>query len=79
MADLRYNKVLPAYEWFPYDGFGYEDLISEESVDLAGAYLLVDDKPRLELLNSATILQWRKSMIEQNIRRLMDAGISIYQ
>jgi spermidine synthase len=79
MADLRYNKVFPTYEWFPYDGFGYEDLISEESVDLADAYLLVDDKPRLELLNSATILEWRKNMIEQNIRRLMGAGIAIYQ
>jgi spermidine synthase len=79
MADLRYNKVLPTYDWFPYDPFRYEDLISEESVELADAYLLVDDKPRLELLNSATILEWRKSMIEQNIRRLIDAGIPIYQ
>jgi spermidine synthase len=79
LADLRYNKMFPSYEWFPYDDFGYEDLISEEPVDLADAYLLVDDKPRLELLNSATILQWRKSMIEQNISRLMDAGIPIYQ
>jgi predicted membrane-bound spermidine synthase len=78
MADLRYNKVFPSYKWFPYDAFGYEDLISEERVDLEDAYLLVDDKPRLELLNSATILKWRKNIIEQNISRLMDAGIPIY-
>jgi hypothetical protein len=79
MAYLRYNDLFPSFDWFPYDNFGYENLISEESLDLEDAYLLVDDKPRLEILNSSAILQWRKFMIENSIRKLMDAGLPIYQ
>jgi spermidine synthase len=79
MADLRYNEYFPSYDWFPFDDFRYENLITDNVVNLDDAYVLVDDKPRLELLNSAAILQWRKNMIEHNISRLMDAGIPIYQ
>ena len=79
MAYLRYNDLFPSFDWFPYDNFGYENLISEESLDLEDAYLLVDDKPRLEILNSSAILQWRKYMIENSVRKLMDAGLPIYQ
>jgi len=72
MQDQRYN------EWFKFDNFYYEDLIAEEPLDLNEAYVLVDDKPRLELLNATNIIQWRKNKINSNIRKMLEEGINIY-
>lgn len=72
MENLRYN------DWFAYDNFTYEDLIREDEIPLDDAILLVDDRPQLELLNTPTILQWRKNKMEQNIRDMLEKGIPIF-
>lgn len=72
MRDLRYN------EWFPYEDYYYEDLITEKSLDLTFAYVLVDDKPRLEQLNTSMILNYRKNKIEGTIRKMIREGVFIY-
>ncbi|MCP4120409.1 MAG: hypothetical protein GY751_01505 [Bacteroidetes bacterium] len=69
MKDLRYN------EWFLYDNFEYQHLISEEPVDLSDALVLIDDKPMLELINAKTILQWRQNKSELNLQLLLDQGV----
>lgn len=72
MQDLRYNK------WFPYANFYYKDLIIEKQLDLSEAMVLVDDRPKLELLNASNTLQWRKEKINDNIQEMMKDGINIY-
>nr|WP_253932299.1 fused MFS/spermidine synthase [Lewinella sp. W8] len=72
MANLRYN------EWFPYDDFGYDRLIKDDPIDLSGAEVLVDDRPKLELLNAPSILKWRQNKLEQNANRLLDEVGAIY-
>lgn len=69
MRNLRYN------EWFPYEDFYYEDLITEKSLDLTSAFILVDDKPRLEQLNTSTILNYRKNKIEDTIREMIQTSL----
>lgn len=72
MQDLRYNK------WFPYANFYYKDLIIEKQLDLSEALVLVDDQPKLELLNASNTLHWRKEKIHDNIQEMMKEGINIY-
>ncbi len=72
MEDLRYNA------WFKYDDFYYEDLITDKILDLSNAYVLVDDKPKLDLINSASILQWRQNKIQEHIQKMIKDGIHIY-
>jgi len=72
MQNLRYN------EWFPYDDFYYKDLITDEKLDLSDAYVLVDNKPKLELINAASILKWRQNKIDQNIKKMIEEGVYIY-
>jgi spermidine synthase len=72
MENLRYNT------WFPYESFGYENLISEEPVDLSQAVVLTDDKPRLELLNADAILHWRKIKMEQNGKIFVKTGVPLF-
>ena len=71
LEDPRYN------EWFPYADFYYEDLISEEELDLSDAIVLRDDKPILELLNASAILQWRRNKIDTNIKSIMRSGVPL--
>ncbi len=72
MKNLRYNA------WFPYDKFEYKNLISEQPLDVSDALVLVDDKPKLELINAATILQWRKNKSQSNIQMILDEGIQLF-
>jgi len=72
MQDLRYN------DWFPYEDFYYQDLITNEKLDLSDAYVLVDNKPKLELINAASILKWRQNKIQQNIKKMFEEGVQIY-
>jgi predicted membrane-bound spermidine synthase len=73
MKDLRYNK------WFPYEDFEYKHLISDGELDTSGGEILVDDRPKLEQINATAILNWRKNKIEQNIRRMIEEGVPIYE
>ena len=82
LSDLDYKSLLQNVrynEWFPYDNFYYEDLIQERPLDVSDALILTDDKPKLELINSSSILNWRKNKINQNIKRLMDEKLSLYK
>ena len=72
LKDVRYNY------WFPYENFYYEDLITDETIDLSDAYVLVDNKPKLELINAASILKWRQNKIQQNIKKMMEEGVKIF-
>ena len=72
MRDLRYNK------WVPYANFAYDNMIREDGPRLDGAVLLTDDRPKLELLNAANILAWRKHKIEQHTRQMIVNGMPIY-
>lgn len=69
---LRYN------DWFEFDDFDYYDLISETELNLEEGIILVDDKPKLELINAESIIEWRKNKIEQNIKRMLDQNLRIY-
>ena len=64
LSNPRYN------EWFPYDSFYYKNLVSEKELDLSLAEVLIDDKPKLELINSKSVVQWRKNKIEENLKVL---------
>jgi hypothetical protein len=70
---LRYN------DWHRTQTFGYTDLIREDEPLLDDAVLLTDDKPKLELLNAASILQWRQNKVAQNMRPMIQSGMDIYQ
>lgn len=72
MQNLRYNA------WFKYDDFHYNNLITDKALDLSDAYVLVDDKPKLDLINSASILQWRQNKIQENIKKMIKEGVYIY-
>jgi len=72
METLRYN------EWFPYENFYYEDLVVERDIDLSEALVLVDNKPKLELLNSINVIHWRQNKIEDNISKMLKEGVNIY-
>ena len=72
MKDLRYN------EWFPYENFYYKNLIKEQPLDLSNAHILVDDKPKLELINSETILDWRNNKVKENLRRMLEEGVPLF-
>ena len=71
-ANPRYNA------WFPYDNFYYNRLIKDEPLDLSFGEVLVDDKPKLDLINASAIFNWRKNKIEQNIKAILDQGLPIY-
>jgi predicted membrane-bound spermidine synthase len=73
MRDLRYNR------WFTYDHIEYEDLISDAVPRLDDAYVLVDDRPRLELLNARAILDWRAGKLREHPRWMLRSGLPIYR
>ena len=73
MRDLRYNK------WFTYDHFEYLDLIREGEPRLDDTQILVDDKPRLEMLNAQNILQWRQTKVQEHMRPMLRYGVPIYR
>jgi predicted membrane-bound spermidine synthase len=66
------------YEWFTVGKYKYEDMISRKEAEVSDAYLLVDDKPVLELLNAPVILAWRKTMMEANAKKFVGLGIPLY-
>jgi len=72
MQNLRYNN------WFPYEDFHYDDLIRETPLDLSEAHILVDDKPKLEILNAAVIFNWRKFKVQQNLRQMLEEGVPLF-
>jgi spermidine synthase len=66
------------YEWFTVGKYSYENLISEKEVDASDAFVLIDDKPMLELLNAPIILRWRKTMMQNNAKKFVELGIPLY-
>jgi hypothetical protein len=73
MQDLRYNR------WFTYDHIRYEDLVSDVVPRLDDAYVLVDDQPRLELLNAQSIPEWRAGKLREHPRWMLRSGLPIYR
>jgi hypothetical protein len=72
MMDLRYNS------FFRSAFFEYRNLIRTDAPRLDDAYVLVDDQPRLELLNTANILEWRASKMMEHMRPMVLSGVEIY-
>jgi len=72
MFDLRYNKSFPAVF------FEYRNLIRTDAPRLDDAYVLVDDQPRLELLNTANILEWREAKVMEHMRPMIRGGWEIF-
>ena len=70
---LRYDDLFP---FKSYTGTEFEPV---EKVNLEGAILLTDDKPRLELLNTPAILSWRKNKMKFTIDGLINKGLPIYE
>lgn len=73
MKDLRYNR------WFAYEKFEYANLVRSAELELDDAYVLVDDKPRLELLNARQILSWRRDKAREHMQGLLSEGLPIYR
>jgi spermidine synthase len=78
MIDLRYNKLFSAYKFFPGYFYEYRNLIRTDAPRLDDAYVLVDDQPRLELLNTANILAWRESKVTEHMRPMILGGVAIF-
>jgi spermidine synthase len=72
MIGLRYNT------FFPSAFFEYRNLIRTDAPRLDDAYVLVDDQPRLELLNTANILDWRATKVMEHMRPMVLSGVEIY-
>lgn len=69
---LRYDDL------FPFEEFTGEDFTPVPNIDLQDAMVLTDDKPKLELLNGPTILQWRKNKMKFTQEGMLDKGLPIY-
>lgn len=69
---LRYDDL------FPFEEFTGEGFAPVPNLDLQGALVLTDDKPKLELLNAPTILQWRKNKMKFTQEGMLDKGLPIY-
>ncbi len=54
-------------------------MISDYSIAINDALILTDDKPVLETINNPTLELWRKSMINDLTKPLMDAGIPLFK
>ncbi|MEM7656419.1 MAG: hypothetical protein AAF399_09855 [Bacteroidota bacterium] len=81
MSDMDLSKALASIwfnEWTPNIQFQPSELISDQKVDYSSGYLLTDDQPRLELINSRTILGWRTASLTQNRKKMLQAGFRLY-
>ena len=56
-----------------------KDNISAFVPDLTGIEVLTDDKPRLELLNSTAIYEWRHSMRQSVSNQMLGQGRSLFR
>lgn len=70
--NLRYNELMPN------DHFSAADYPSISAFELGDVNVLTDDKPNLELLNTPTVLNWRKQKIEYTVNGLIKKGVPIY-
>ena len=72
--NLRYNELIPN------DRFSAADYapIAASAYELGDVEVMTDDKPNLELLNTPTVLNWRKNKIEYTVNGLIKKGVPIY-
>lgn len=70
--NLRYNELLPN------DSFSAADYAPITGYELGDVDVMTDDKPNLELLNTPTVLNWRKNKIEYTVNGLIKKGVPIY-
>lgn len=70
--NLRYNELLSN------DHFSAADYAPITGYELGDVDVLTDDKPNLELLNTPTVLNWRKNKIEYTVNGLIKKGVPIY-
>ncbi|AXE17866.1 hypothetical protein DR864_09030 [Runella rosea] len=70
--NLRYNELLPN------DSFSATDYAPITGYELGDVDVMTDDKPNLELLNTPTVLNWRKNKIEYTVNGLIKKGVPIY-
>jgi len=70
--NLRYNELLPN------DSFSAADYAPITVYELGDVDVMTDDKPNLELLNTPTVLNWRKNKIEYTVNGLIKKGVPIY-
>lgn len=70
--NLRHNEL------FPHDYFSAIDYTPISAYELGDAGVLTDDKPKLELLNTPTVLSWRTNKIEYTVNGLIKKGVPIY-
>ncbi|WP_428657681.1 spermidine synthase [Runella sp.] len=70
--NLRYNELLSNDRFSAAD---YAPITGYESGDVE---VMTDDKPNLELLNTPTVLNWRKNKIEYTVNGLIKKGVPIY-
>ncbi len=70
--NLRYNELLPN------DFFSAADYAPITGYELGDVDVMTDDKPNLELLNTPTVLNWRKNKIEYTVNGLIKKGVPIY-
>jgi predicted membrane-bound spermidine synthase len=70
--NLRYNAL------FPNGYFSAVDYDPVSAYELGDVEVMTDDKPNLELLNTPTVLNWRKNKIEYTVNGLIKKGVSIY-
>lgn len=71
--ELRYNSIDTL------ERFGYGDYHAKFKISLDDAVVLVDDKPRLELMNAENILEWRKEMMAMADIYAFDLGLSLFE
>ena len=70
--NLRYNELMPN------DHFSAADYVPISGYELGNVEVMTDDKPNLELLNTPTVLNWRKNKIEYTVNGLIKKGVPIY-
>ena len=72
--NLRYNELMPN------DHFSAADYvpIAASAYEVGDVEVMTDDKPKLELLNTPTVLNWRKNKIEYTVNGLIKKGVPIY-
>lgn len=69
---LRYDDL------FPFEDFTGADFSPVSNISLQDALVLTDDKPKLELLNIPTILQWRKNKMKFTVEGMLNKGLPLY-
>ncbi|MFN3999120.1 fused MFS/spermidine synthase [Algoriphagus sp.] len=70
------DRINPCCRYIPHE---YDDLVSGEKIDIVDAFVLRDDRPVLDLLNTYNNEQWRKTAIGAIIQREKDNGIPFFR